>query len=118
MAETAGPVSLVLGVTQIVELSATPNTQKLLIAGPEARYYKIVPITYDGKLVRGGTENTALSSTAYEPLAGDVPSTIRVPGSGDGRMKNFDSAATASNSRRIALASATASATFSVTALP
>jgi len=107
----------VLDVPQDVELSAVAGTLKRVDVPANARWVKITPRATDAKLVRGGTTDIAIGATAYETLFADSVNSIRVRGSGDGRGRNTDSAAVATNSRRICLASATASQVVEITAL-
>ena len=117
MAETASPIALALNVTQDVELSAVADTLKRVDVPANARWLKITARATDGKLVRGGTGDAAIGTTAYETLFADSVNTIRVPGSGDGRGRNVDTAAAAANTRRVCLAGG-ASLVLEITALP
>ena len=105
MAATASPLTMVLGQVYDVELSGTPGTKTVIVAPANARFLVLKSVSVDSKLfapVAGGTD--------FETLAADSLRTIRVPGSGSGRTRNLDTAAAASNTRRVELSSLTASA--------
>lgn len=119
MAATATPIALVLGVPQTIELSAVIGTCARIDPPANARYVKIEPIASDIEIVRGGTDTTVITpgTTAAEVAFADSVSQIRVPFSGSGTMRNIDSAAAASNSRRFCLAPTFASSKVRVVAL-
>lgn len=110
--------TLALGVEQNVTLSGTPGNMTRFDPPANARWLKITPRAYDVKFVRGGTDGDAIGASAYETLYAGTTYTIRVPGSGGGNARNIDSAAAASNSRRVCLASLTASVVVEIVALP
>lgn len=119
MAATATPIALVIGVPQTVELSAVIGTCSRFDPPANARYVKIEPIAYDVELVRGGTDAAVITpgTTAAEVVFGDSVLQLRVPFSGSGTMRNLDSAAAASNSRRFCLAPTVASTKVRLVAL-
>lgn len=119
MAATATPIALVLGVPQTIELSNVVGTCARIDPPANARVVKVQPITSDIELVRGGTDTTVITpgTTGAEVVHGDETLQLRVPGSGSGTMRNTDSAAAASNSRRFCLAPTVASSKVRVVAL-
>ena len=115
MAETAGPVTLALGVPQRIELSAVADTLKRFDPPANARALRIAPDA-DVKIVIGGTDGAALGTTAYDPVYARTHTPFPVPGAAGGGARNLDSAAAASNSRRVCICGP-ASATFTITAV-
>lgn len=115
MAETASPVTLALGVPQRIELSGVAGTLKRFDPPANARAVTIVTDEYELKWVPGGTDAAAIGSTAYDPIFAKSRNPIPVPGTQGGTVRNTDSAAAASNSRRFCIAGP-ASATFTITA--
>lgn len=114
MAETASPVTLALGVAQLIELSAVADTLKRFDPPANARVIRIVPHAVDLKLVIGGTDAAALGTTAYEPLFAKTSNPVPVPGTNGGKTRNLDTAVVP-NSRRVCVAGP-ASAIFTITA--
>lgn len=104
MAATASPLEMTIGQWYDVELSGTPGTITVLVPPKNARYLVIKPRTSPVKLTE-----PAAGGTDFSTIEGDAMRTIRVPGSGAGRSRNMDTAAAASNSRRVGLASTVAS---------
>lgn len=119
MAATATPIALVVGVPQTIELSAVIGTCARIDPPANARHVKIEPIASDIELVRGGTDAAVITpgTTAAEVVFGDSTLSLRVPFSGSGTMRNTDTAAAASNSRRFCLAPTVASSKVRVVAL-
>lgn len=116
MAETAGPVTLALGVPQRIELSATAGTLKRFDPPANARALRIVADNGALKIVPGGTDAAAIGSTAYDPAPARAATPYPIPGTRGGVARNIDSADAASNTRRVCIAGP-ASATFTITAV-
>lgn len=95
---------MTLGRVYDVELSGTPGTKTVIVPPPNARIVVLRSVAQDSKLFapsEGGTD--------FEALPADTLRTVRVPQSGSGRARNTDTAAAASNSRRLELSSLVAS---------
>lgn len=112
MAATASPLEMTIGRIYDVELSATPGTKTVIVAPKNARYLVVRSVTSDSKLFApadGGTD--------FETLPADTLRTLRVPGSGSGQARNLDTAAAASNTRRVELSSLVASVIVQIKAV-